>query len=27
MFYANSQYYLWTSGGDVWSATTIHLYT
>lgn len=27
MFYANSQYYLWTSGCDGWAPTTIHLYT
>ena len=27
MFYANEQYYLWTSGCDGWAPTTIHLYT
>jgi hypothetical protein len=27
MFFANHQYYLWTSGTDGWAPTNIHLYT
>ena len=26
-FFANEQYYLWTSGTNGWSPTTMHLYT